>query len=165
MMKTALAAFLILALNNAVAGELPNPILTPGAVNETISLDDYKRLCHETGWTKLYRPPPGFTNALKRLQMKQYGYADRDPREFEMDHLLPLCLSGAPQDPHNLWPQPRAGEWSAEKKEQLEIVLCRAVCRGDVDLKEAQHDIAQNWIAAYKKYVHHQRASRRSHGS
>src|SRR6266849_8714611 len=86
-MKTMITV-LVLAFSTAVAEELPDPSRTPGAVNETISTHDYQRLCHERGWTKLYRPPPGFTNALKRLQMKQYGYSGRDPREFEQDHLL-----------------------------------------------------------------------------
>ena len=28
------------------------------------------------------------------------------------------------------------------------------VCRGDVDLTTAQHDISTDWIAAYRKYFH-----------
>lgn len=156
-MKTTFLPFLILASAVAGASELPDPTRTPGAVNETISARDYQQLCNERGWTKLYRPSSGFTNSLKRLQMRQYGYSDRDPRDYEEDHLVPLCLAGAPQDPHNLWPQPRAGEWNAERKDKLEAALCRAVCSGRVDLKQAQRDIARDWIAAYEKYVHEHR--------
>jgi hypothetical protein len=155
-MKTIILG-LIAASSLASAGELPNPHLTPGAINQTISAHDYAQICHQRGWTKLYRPPSGFTNSLKRLQMKQYGYSDLDPREYEEDHLIPLCLAGAPQDPHNLWPQPRTGEWNAARKDKLEAAICRAVCSGKADLKEAQRDIARDWIAAYEKYVarHH----------
>ena len=28
------------------------------------------------------------------------------------------------------------------------------VCRGDLDLATAQHDISTDWIAAYRKYFH-----------
>src|SRR6266498_3089043 len=135
------------------AGELPDASLTPGAVNQALSEDEYHQVCHEKHWTKLYRPPVSFTNSLKRLQIKQYSYVDADSHDYEEDHLVPLCLVGAPEDPHNLWPEPRTGEWSAAKKDKLEAKLCRLACDGKVDLKEAQHDIASDWIAAYQKYV------------
>ena len=72
------------------AGELPDPAMTPGAVNETIDERAYQQVCHDKGWTRLYRPPASFTNRLKRLQMRKYGYADLDPRDYEEDHLIPL---------------------------------------------------------------------------
>jgi hypothetical protein len=28
------------------------------------------------------------------------------------------------------------------------------VCNGDLDLNEAQQELASNWISAYKKYFH-----------
>jgi hypothetical protein len=99
-----------------------------------------------------YRPPSSFTNSLKPLQMRRYGYGDLNPRDYEEDHLIPLCLAGAPQDPHNLWPRPRGGEWNAARKDRLEVTLCHAACKGEVDLREAQHEIARDWIAAYEKY-------------
>jgi hypothetical protein len=68
-------------------------------------------------------------------------------------HLVPLCLAGAPQDPANLWPQPRFGEWTADHKDQLEANLCRLACEGEVPLAEAQREIATDWIAAYRKYI------------
>jgi hypothetical protein len=154
MMRRLLCALVLYAVTTmAFAGDLPNPLSTPGAVNEAIPADHYRQICHERHWTRLYRPPVGFTNKLKKLQMKQYGYADGDPRDYEEDHLIPLCLAGAPQDPHNLWPQPRFGEWDAAKKDKLETKLCRLTCSGKVGLKEAQRDIAKNWIATYKKYL------------
>jgi hypothetical protein len=151
--KAILLSLLILVPTLSFAGELPNPGRTPGAINEAMSERDYHRLCHEKGWTKLYRPPTGFTNSLKRLQMKQYGYGDLNSRDYEEDYLISLCLAGALQDPHNLWPQPRTGEWNAAKKDKLEAAVCRAVCSGKADLNEAQRDIARDWIAAYGKDV------------
>ena len=51
-----------------------------------------------------------FTNSLKKPQMSEYGYPLSDIRDFEEDHLVPLCLAAAPQDRANLWPQPCFGE-------------------------------------------------------
>ena len=114
----------------SLAGELPDRKITPGSVNAAISEDQYRAQCHTKGWTRLYRPPVGFTNSLKKLQMKEYGYPLADLRDYEEDHLVPLCLAGAPQDPRNLWPQPRFGEWNADHKDTLEAKLCRLVCDG-----------------------------------
>ena len=135
------------------AGELPDRKLTPGTVNSAISEDQYRAQCHIKGWTRLYRPPVSFTNSLKRLQMKEYGYPLARTRDYEEDHVVPLCLAGAPQDPANLWPQQRFGEWSADRKDKLEAKLCRLACDGEVPLAEAQRAIATDWIAAYRKYI------------
>ena len=58
-------------------------------------------------------------------------------------------MAGAPQDPANLWPQLRFGEWSADRKDTLEAKLCRLACDGKVPLAEAQRER----IAAYRKYI------------
>jgi len=137
----------------ACAGELPDRQLTPGTVNAAISEQQYRAQCHAKGWTRPYRPPVSFTNSLKKLQMSKYGYPLLDIRDFEEDHLVPLCLAGAPQDPANLWPQPRFGEWNADRKDALEAKLCRLACDGKVPLAEAQREIATDWIASYRKYV------------
>jgi hypothetical protein len=41
-----------------------------------------------------------------------------------------------------------------EVKNSLEELLHQLVCAGKLDLSTAQHDIAADWIAAYKKYFH-----------
>lgn len=151
--STIVASLVALVAMPAFGGDLPNRRLTPGAANSAIAEHDFRAQCHTKAWTRLYRPPVSFTNSLKRLQMKQYGYTGRDPREFEEDHLIPLCLAGAAQDPANLWPQQRFGEWNADRKDKLETRLCRLACDGKVALHEAQHEIAEDWISAYKKYV------------
>ena len=85
--------------------------------------------------------------------MKKYGYPLADTHDYEEDHLVPLCLAGAPQDPANLWPQPRFGEWNADRKDKLEAKLCRLTCDGKVPLAEAQREIATDWIVTYRKYI------------
>ena len=46
----------------------------------------------------------------------------------------------------------RETEYGADKKDELELRLMNLVCRGNLPLATAQHDIATNWIEAYKKY-------------
>ena len=98
-------------------------------------------------------PPVSFTNSIKKLQVKKYGYSLADARDYEEDHLVPLCLAGAPEDPDNLWPQPRFGEWNADRKDKLEAKLCRLTCDGKVSLADTQREIAADWIVAYRKYI------------
>ena len=114
-----------LACRNAAphAGELPDRHLTPGTINAAISEEQFRAQCHAKAWTRPYRPPVNFTNSLKKLQMSKYGYPLSDIRNYEEDHLVPLCLAGAPQDPANLWPQPRVGERNADRKDALEAKL------------------------------------------
>jgi hypothetical protein len=153
LLAVALAALGACLCVTAEASELPDGQLTPGASNSAISQEQYRTLCHTKNWTRPYRPPISFTKSLKRLQMKKYGYPLADIHDYEEDHLVPLCLVGAPQDPANLWPQPLIGEWNAVRKDALETKLCRLACDGKVPLDEAQREIAADWIAAYKKYM------------
>lgn len=89
---------------------------------------------------------------LKIRQIRQYHYT-ADPKQFEEDHLVPITLGGCPRCPANLWPQPRNGEWNAQKKDHLENIGNRLVCDGQVPLDVMQKAIATDWIKAYKEYV------------
>jgi hypothetical protein len=44
--------------------------------------------------------------------------------------------------------------WNSRVKDALEERLHEMVCSGQLDLTTAQHDIATDWIAAYRKYFH-----------
>jgi hypothetical protein len=37
-----------------------------------------------------------YTDNLKRQQLAEFGYADRNPADYEEDHLVPLELAGCP---------------------------------------------------------------------
>jgi hypothetical protein len=149
-----LVATLALALSiPAWASDLPNPSLTPGAINPNVTQQNIQQTVCVKGYTKTIRPPAHFTNKLKKRQIREYGYADRNPKHFEEDHLIALSIGGAPDDPRNLWPEPRNSEWGAAKKDQLEFVLFKMVCNQEISLAEAQHKMATNWIDAWKQYV------------
>jgi hypothetical protein len=147
-----LTAALVVSSALAFGGELPDNRLTPGATNPEITQDNIQSTVCVKGFTKTIRPPAYYTNKLKKKQMRVYGYADRNPKHYEEDHLIPLSIGGNPTDPLNLWPEPRKSEWNANRKDQLEFFLYKKVCDGEIPLAEAQKEIAQDWIAAYKKY-------------
>lgn len=92
--------------------------------------------------------------ALQKQVFEEYGIAGADPRMYEVDYLVTPALGGA-DDIHNLWPHSyRSTLWNAQVKDALEDRLRDMVCDGEMDLAEAQQEIAGNWIAAYKKYFH-----------
>jgi hypothetical protein len=149
----------------ALGNDLPDPRLTPGAINPAVTQENLSETVCRRGYTKTIRPPAFFTNKLKREQIRQYGYADTNPRSYEEDHLIALSIGGAPDDPHNLWPQPLTSAWGASQKDELEFVLYKMLCNGEIALAEAQQAMASDWIAAWKKYVptHPQYRSSHSH--
>jgi len=138
---------------NVYSGDLPNPVLTPGAINPAVTQENIASTVCLKGYTKTIRPPASYTHSLKKKQIRQYGYKDTNPRDYEEDHLIALSIGGAPYDPHNLWPEPRYSEWGADKKDQLEFAIYTLVCRRQISLIEAQRAMASDWIAAWKKYV------------
>jgi len=147
----ALAALIFVQF--AIAADLPDPRITPGAIDPSVTQANIQSTVCVKGYTKMVRPPSYVTNKLKKSQIREYGYADTDPRDYEEDDLIPLNIGGAPGDPRNLWPQPRNSEWNAERKDELEFKLYKLVCYGKVPLAEAQQEMAKDWINAYKRYV------------
>jgi hypothetical protein len=89
------------------------------------------------------RPPESVTGPEKEASLAAYG--DSGPLHgYEYDHLVPLELGGAANDPRNLWPEPGA---SPNPKDALEDELNQKVCDGQITLAKAQHAIAANWVA------------------
>ena len=152
MIKASCLSLFLLA-STVFASDLPDPRLTPGAINPDVTQENIQRTICVKGFAKTIRPPANFTNKLKKQQIQQYGYVDKDPRLYEEDHLLALSIGGAPWDKKNLWPEPRNSEWGAAKKDQLELVLYHMVCANEIGLKVAQQEMVTDWIGAWKKYV------------
>ena len=130
---------------HAAAVSVPDPILTPGATVLIRQSD----VCRATNANNKAVPV-----ALEQRVFDEYGIRYPAPRAYEVDYLITPALGGA-DDIHNLWPQSsRETLWNAQVKDELEERLRDLVCDGQLDLPTAQHDIATNWIAAYKKYFH-----------
>jgi hypothetical protein len=124
----------------------PDLQLTLGATLEVTTAD----IC-VPGYTKKVRDVP---DAVKRQVYAAYGIQTHAPREYEVDHLIPLELGGS-NALTNLWPQSyQTQPWNAHVKDRLENELHRLVCAGQLPLDTAQRDIATDWIAAYQKYFH-----------
>jgi hypothetical protein len=152
---TLLQIFFLVALTTTrvLASDLPIRSITPGAIDPRITQENIHSTVCIKGYTKTVRPPASYTNKLKKRQIRQYGYDDLNPKHYEQDHLIPLSIGGNPTDPANLWPEPRKSEWNAARKDELEFTLYKMVCHNMISLKQAQYEIASDWIAAYKKYV------------
>jgi hypothetical protein len=91
--------------------------------------------------------------SLRQKVFNEYGIDSARPSAYEVDYLITPELGGA-DSIRNLWPEPYSTIWNAHVKDALEERLHDLVCQGKVDLATAQHEIATDWIAAYKKYFH-----------
>jgi hypothetical protein len=136
--------------SHTLVGELPNADLTPGA----IASSDVSTICRP-GYATHVRPKGSEWNRLKDEAYDRYGLArghrssidDRGVRHaaYEVDHLIPLELGGAPADMRNLWPEAID---SARQKDKVENDLHSLVCSGRMSLGRAQESIARNWKIA-----------------
>jgi anti-sigma factor RsiW len=135
------------ALPERGAGAVPRQKLTPGVVRNVAKAE----VCSANA--QAFVVPV----ALQRRVFEEYGIRNASPNAYEVDYLITPELGGA-ADIRNLWPEPySATVWNAHVKDQLEDRLHQLVCDGQLDLATAQHDIATDWIAAYKKYFNSSR--------
>jgi hypothetical protein len=124
---------------------LPIPALTPGATLTVTATE----LCAAAARERQEIPA-----SIRDAVLRSYGMTSVSADDYELDYLITPELGGSP-DARNLWPQRYAsGMWNAYVKDQLEDLLPRMVCEGEIPLWTAQQDIAVNWIAAYKRYFH-----------
>jgi hypothetical protein len=129
----------------ADSGILPDPKLTTGLVRSTT----VSEICSTaTGELRHWSRDRG------DQIMAEYGLPSGPHPQFEVDHLVPLCLGGADAE-RNLWPEPRRWiepTWNTERKDELEARLCELVCSRALDLREAQRMIAEDWTAVYRRF-------------
>jgi hypothetical protein len=126
------------------AGWLPIAAVTPGDVATTSAA----ALCAGV------RPPRTVTSDVRDRVLRDYRMERASQSDYELDALITPELGGS-TDRRNLWPQRYDSPvWNARVKDALESLLPGLVCSGQVDLAQAQRDIAADWVAAYKKYFH-----------
>jgi hypothetical protein len=128
---------------------LPDPSCTPGAISPAVTQADISSTICRSGYTETVRPSESITEPEKEVSLRSYGDSGR-LRVYEYDHLVPLELGGAPNDPRNLWPEPGA---SPNPKDVLEDRLREMVCSGELPLAVARQEIARNWVAAYRRLI------------
>lgn len=122
----------------------PDPQLTPGLTNAYSRAD----LCQSDEV-----PSAAAVDRQVALRIfRSHGVDDPSPMAYELDHLVPPELGGVTAA-ENLWPQPYdIHPWNAGAKDALEDRLLELMCRGQIPLATAQAEIADDWVAAYKKY-------------
>ena len=156
MRKAHVLALTALFAAAAQASELPNPNLTPGALDPEVTEANIKdSVCKTTHftWTEAHQPPASYLEELFVDLTKAYELTDTNIKHYQLDHLIPLSLGGHPTDPKNIWPQQLIAKWSARRKDYLEEIVHEKVCKGEISLKDAQQLFRTNWIEAYKKYI------------
>lgn len=122
---------------------------TPGAMNPAVTQTTIHRTICQAGYTATIRPPVTVTDKIKTERMAAYGLTGRRPADYELDHLVPLELGGAPSSVANLWPELWAGPDGAHTKDKLENRLHREVCAGQITLGAAQREILTAWTRRY----------------
>lgn len=124
---------------------LPDHGCTPGVANPNVTQANiYSTIC-VSGYTTTIRPSTSYTNNLKTLQIKEYGYTDTNLSDYEEDHLIPLEVGGDPTNPKNLWPE--YGK-IPNPKDSIENLCHTKVCNGQISLSDAQKEIVTDWYTA-----------------
>ncbi len=130
----------------------PDMTFTNANPDFSTDLDD---LC-TVGYTK------GIRQFLKKKQKKEvldYYKGYKKYGKFELDHNISLEIGGS-NDIHNFWPQPyqiflivngKKMRMGAREKDVVETNLHRRFCNNDIDIKEAQGIIINNWVTYYLK--------------
>jgi hypothetical protein len=94
------------------------------------------------GYSKAHRMPYSESSVIKR-RMLPLGHS---AAEYELDHIVPLCLGGSNNSSNlqlQLWDE-------ARKKDELEILACRAVCSGRLSIEQGRA-LFVNWKTSYKE--------------
>jgi hypothetical protein len=141
LVKMTLLLMALLVLVVPAMGQVPDPRVTQDNIRTTICRQD---------WVRAAQPPAEIARAKEEL-IQDAGVGDSNT--WNMDHIIPVCLGGAPFAQENLRLQSWQGSCNAKDKARLDAVICKAVCRGDVTLGEAQVEITTDWKAAYKHWV------------
>ncbi|MDE2099243.1 MAG: hypothetical protein KGL39_18460 [Patescibacteria group bacterium] len=126
---------------------LPDPAATPGEVDPDLTA---AKLCSAKFHTGSVRD---VTESQKKRICEAYGQKDCPGRGYEIDHLVSIELGGANTDA-NLWPQPvdAAGVIGFHTKDVVENRLHALVCKGKLDLAEAQNCIADDWYECAQQW-------------
>ena len=128
------------------------PVGTLGAIDPKITQATIDRTICRPGYARGVRPPYAVTAPLKRHLM-DVQHPGGSMADYELDHLIPISLGGAPFDMRNLWLQPRRGRANAADKNVLAYVLWRLVCEHRVPLETAQRAMTRDWTEAYATYA------------
>lgn len=86
-------------------GPLPDHACTPGALNPAVTQATIADTICTSGYTGAVRPAVTESDRMKQQVGPAYGVTDT-LGEYQGDHLIPLELGGAADDPANFWDEP-----------------------------------------------------------
>jgi hypothetical protein len=128
------------------SGGLPDSACTPGAL---LATGTKEAIC-QSGYASTVRNVP---TSEKNQVYAEYAIANHASGQYEVDHLVSLELGGS-NEIANLWPELASPKPGFHEKDSVENYLHSQVCSGAMALKEAQIEIATNWLAVYQKMSH-----------
>jgi len=123
---------------------IPDPSCTPGSTNPEVTQDNIQSTICVRGYTKTIRPPLSYTAPLKIQSIKDYGYRDTNPKDYELDHMCPLEAGCSPTDPKNLWAEILTGKYGAHAKDKVENWVHSQICSGKMTLQQGQDVFLKN---------------------
>ncbi|HEX6480886.1 MAG TPA: HNH endonuclease [Ktedonobacteraceae bacterium] len=122
---------------------LPDSACTPGDLLPTATKD---AIC-TPGYAQGVRNVP---TSEKNQAYAEYSIQSHAPGQYEVDHLVSLELGGS-NAISNLWPELASPRPGFHEKDKVENYLHDQVCSGAISLKQAQIEIATNWLAVYNR--------------
>jgi hypothetical protein len=129
---------------------MPDPACTPGALMPGVTKS---QICR-SGYASSVRNVP---QSKKDRAYAEYGVTHHFPGQYEVDHLVSLELGGS-NDTANLWPEAASPTPGFHQKDRVENYLHDQVCRGAISLRQAQIEIATNWMQVYRQMPRSTRA-------
>ncbi len=124
-----------------IRGALPDSACTPGAIITTATKS---QIC-TSGYSRSVRNVP---TSEKNQVYAEYGIHSHTTGQYEVDHHVSLELGGS-NDIANLWPEAASPKPGFHEKDKVENYLHDQVCSDAISLKQAQIEIATNWLAVY----------------
>ena len=122
-------------------GALEDPACTPGDIIKTATK---AQIC-VSGYAGSVRNVP---TSEKNQVYAEYGILSHTTGQYEVDHHVSLELGGS-NNIANLWPEAASPKPGFHEKDKVENYLHSQVCSGAISLKQAQIEIATNWLAVY----------------
>lgn len=133
------AAFLAVLLLAGCAAEANTPAsVTPtiGRLNPAVTQATVAETICRRGWAQSVRPSAAWSSKLKRSQLP----AGASAKDYQLDHLMPIELGGAPKDEANLRIVPIVRA-KADDKEENRLHL--SVCTGVMTLAAARAKMSE----------------------
>lgn len=129
-----------------VQGALPDRACTPGAIFSDVTTQQVCTL----GYSKSVRR---VSSSTRRRAYEEYGIRSHARGQYEVDHLISLELGGS-NSIANLWPEAASPAPGFHQKDRVENYLHQQMCDGKISMRQAQTEIATNWLAVYHHMSH-----------